>query len=133
MNLAFDTLGQEEVEEVVDILRGVARQQSRSAKHILIFQAERRRDDGLESRRTELLHQPEGGASPGTQRGNKDVGVNNDAHAREADALDSWRKANKLPADPLAEHRRTGYAKTAAADRKRRRKELGLTQGGSFA
>ncbi len=48
-------------------------------------------------------------------------------------ALAAWRKANKLPADPLAEHRRTGYAKTAAADRKRRRKELGLTQGGSFA
>ena len=48
-------------------------------------------------------------------------------------ALAAWRKANQLPSDPLAEHRRTGYAKTAAADRKRRRKELGLTQGGSFA
>ncbi|MBI5770786.1 MAG: sugar isomerase [Verrucomicrobia bacterium] len=50
-----------------------------------------------------------------------------------APAIGSWRKANKLPADPLAEHRRSGYAKTAATDRKRRRKELGLTQGGSFA
>ncbi len=50
-----------------------------------------------------------------------------------APALASWRKANKLPADPLAEHRRTGYAKAAAVDRKRRRKELGLVQGGSFA
>jgi L-rhamnose isomerase/sugar isomerase len=50
-----------------------------------------------------------------------------------APAIASWRKANKLAADPLAEHRRSGYAKTAAADRKRRRKELGLTQGGSFA
>ncbi len=48
-------------------------------------------------------------------------------------ALAAWRQANKLPADPLAEHRRSGYARTAAADRKRRRQELGLTQGGSFA
>ena len=48
-------------------------------------------------------------------------------------ALAAWRKANKLPADPLAEHRRTGYARAAAADRKRRRKALGLVQGGSFA
>jgi L-rhamnose isomerase/sugar isomerase len=48
-------------------------------------------------------------------------------------AIASWRKTNKLAADPLAEHRRSGYAKAAAADRKRRRRELGLTQGGSFA
>jgi L-rhamnose isomerase/sugar isomerase len=48
-------------------------------------------------------------------------------------ALAAWRKANKLPADPLAEHRRSGYARRAAADRQRRRQELGLTQGGSFA
>ena len=48
-------------------------------------------------------------------------------------ALAGWRKANTLPADPLAEHRRTGYARTAAADRKRRRRELGLAQSGSFA
>jgi L-rhamnose isomerase / sugar isomerase len=48
-------------------------------------------------------------------------------------ALSSWRKANKLPADPLAEHRRSAYGRTAAADRKRRRKELGIAQGGSYA
>ena len=48
-------------------------------------------------------------------------------------AIAAWRKANKLPADPLAEHRRLGYAKAAAADRKRRRQELGITQGGSYA
>ncbi len=48
-------------------------------------------------------------------------------------AIASWRRANKLPANPLVEHRRSGYAKAAATDRKRRRKELGLTQGGSFA
>ena len=48
-------------------------------------------------------------------------------------ALSSWRKANRLPADPLVEHRRSGYERNAASDRKRRRKELGLTQGGSYA
>ena len=50
-----------------------------------------------------------------------------------APALKAWRKANKLPVDPLAEHRRSGYARAAAVDRKRRRRELGLVQGGSFA
>ncbi len=47
--------------------------------------------------------------------------------------LAAWRKANQLPGDPLLAHRRSGYARAAAADRRRRRKELGLTQGGSFA
>ena len=50
-----------------------------------------------------------------------------------APALAALRQANQLPADPLAEHRRSGYVRAAAADRKRRRHELGLTQGGSFA
>ena len=48
-------------------------------------------------------------------------------------ALAVWRKANKLPADPLAEHRRSGYVKKAAAERRARRKALGIGQGGSFA
>ncbi|MEO6874611.1 MAG: TIM barrel protein [Opitutaceae bacterium] len=48
-------------------------------------------------------------------------------------ALSAWRKANKLPADPLAEHRRSGYERKAAADRNRRRKAMGITRGGSFA
>ena len=48
-------------------------------------------------------------------------------------ALLAWRKANRLPADPLAEHRRSGYERRASADRKRRRRELGITPGGSFA
>ncbi len=48
-------------------------------------------------------------------------------------ALASWRKANRLAADPLAEHRRSGYERTAAADRRRRRKEMGISRGGSFA
>jgi L-rhamnose isomerase/sugar isomerase len=50
-----------------------------------------------------------------------------------APALAAWRKSQKLPADPLAAHRRSGYEKTAAADRRARRKALGLGQGGSFA
>ncbi|MBL9200358.1 MAG: TIM barrel protein [Opitutaceae bacterium] len=50
-----------------------------------------------------------------------------------APALASWRKANRLPSDPLAEHRRQGYARAAAKDRARRRKELGIGRGGSFA
>jgi L-rhamnose isomerase/sugar isomerase len=50
-----------------------------------------------------------------------------------APALAAWRKTNKLPADPLIEHRRSGYERAAAADRKRRRKELGLAQSGSYA
>jgi L-rhamnose isomerase/sugar isomerase len=50
-----------------------------------------------------------------------------------APALAAWRRANKLPADPLAEHRRSGYERNAAVDRKRRRQELGIKPGGSFA
>ena len=50
-----------------------------------------------------------------------------------APALAQWRKANKLPADPLAEHRRSGYEKKAAADRNARRKAMGINRGGSFA
>ncbi len=48
-------------------------------------------------------------------------------------ALAAWRKANKLPADPLAEHRRSGYERKAAADRKARRKAMGISRGGSYA
>ncbi len=48
-------------------------------------------------------------------------------------AIAAWRRANQLPADPLAEHRRTGYARAAAADRRARRKALGIVQGGSYA
>jgi L-rhamnose isomerase / sugar isomerase len=50
-----------------------------------------------------------------------------------APALASWRRANRLPLDPLAEHRRSGYARAAATARARRRKEMGLGTGGSFA
>src|SRR5204863_4507207 len=50
-----------------------------------------------------------------------------------APALAAWRKANQLPSDPMAEHRRSGYERNAATDRKRRRQELGIVQGGSYA
>jgi L-rhamnose isomerase/sugar isomerase len=50
-----------------------------------------------------------------------------------APALAAWRRKNKLPADPLAEHRRSGYERKAAADRNRRRKAMGIVRGGSFA
>ncbi len=47
--------------------------------------------------------------------------------------LQRWRKANGLPADPLAEHRKSGYEKAAGAERKARRKALGLGAGGGYA
>lgn len=50
-----------------------------------------------------------------------------------APALAAWRKANRLPGDPMAEHRKSGYEKRAAADRRRRRKELGIKPGGGYA
>jgi L-rhamnose isomerase/sugar isomerase len=50
-----------------------------------------------------------------------------------APALASWRRRNKLPADPLAEHRRSGYERKAATERRARRMALGLVSGGGFA
>jgi len=48
-------------------------------------------------------------------------------------AIAGWRAAKRLPIDPLGEHRRSGYERRAAADRRRRRKELGIVPGGAFA
>ena len=48
-------------------------------------------------------------------------------------ALSAWRRARGLPLDPLGEHRRSGYERAAASERTRRRKDLGLVQGGSYA
>jgi L-rhamnose isomerase/sugar isomerase len=45
----------------------------------------------------------------------------------------AWREKNKLPADPLLAHRESGYEARAAKERTRRRKDLGLVQGGSYA
>ncbi len=50
-----------------------------------------------------------------------------------APALAQWRRRNKLPADPLAEHRRSGYADAAAKERRARRVALGIVAGGSYA
>ncbi len=50
-----------------------------------------------------------------------------------APALAAWRRRHKLPADPLAEHRRSGYERKAAAERRARRVALGIVSGGSFA
>jgi L-rhamnose isomerase/sugar isomerase len=50
-----------------------------------------------------------------------------------APALGAWRRHRGLPADPLAEHRRSGYEMRAADDRRRRRAELHLARGGSYA
>ena len=55
VNPALDTLRQEVVEEIADVLREIARKQSGAAKDILILQAERRRNDGLKLRRTKPL------------------------------------------------------------------------------
>lgn len=48
-------------------------------------------------------------------------------------ALTAWRKKKGLPVDPLAEHRKSGYAVKAARERSQRRRELGLGSGGSYA
>jgi len=48
-------------------------------------------------------------------------------------AITAFRKSKNLPLDPIAEHRRQGYEKKAAADRNRRRKDMGIERGGSFA
>jgi L-rhamnose isomerase/sugar isomerase len=48
-------------------------------------------------------------------------------------ALLAWRKAHQLAADPLREHRRSGYERNATIDRKRRRRELGIVRGGGYA
>lgn len=45
----------------------------------------------------------------------------------------AWRAKRKLPADPLAAHRASGYEGLAATDRKARRAALGLGGGSSYA
>jgi len=47
--------------------------------------------------------------------------------------LGEWRMSKGLAQDPLAEHRASGYQKKAAEERTKRRKELGIVQGGSYA
>lgn len=47
--------------------------------------------------------------------------------------LGEWRKAKGLAEDPLAAYRKSGYGERIAADRSRRRREMGISQGGSYA
>ncbi|MDB4808554.1 L-rhamnose isomerase [Verrucomicrobiales bacterium] len=44
-----------------------------------------------------------------------------------------WRKAHNLPEDPIIAFRESGYQEEAAADRKKRREELGINQTSSYA
>ncbi|MBL9207264.1 MAG: TIM barrel protein [Opitutaceae bacterium] len=48
-------------------------------------------------------------------------------------ALKVWRKQKSLPADPLVAHRKSGYAAAAGRERAQRRKDLGISAGGSYA
>ncbi len=48
-------------------------------------------------------------------------------------ALAEWRKGRGLDADPLAAHRASGYAEKAAAERSKRRQELGIATEHSYA
>ncbi|MDB6076368.1 MAG: xylA 1 [Akkermansiaceae bacterium] len=48
-------------------------------------------------------------------------------------ALESWRAARGLAPDPLQAHRASGYAGKAAAERTRRRQELGIVTLQSYA
>ena len=47
--------------------------------------------------------------------------------------LKAVRKALGVPADPLKAYRASGYERRVARQRRAKRKELGLTEGGSFA
>jgi len=47
--------------------------------------------------------------------------------------LEAWRKSKGLASDPLKEYRRCGYDKSIVLQRTRRREELGIVQGGSYA
>ena len=90
MDPALDALGQEIVEKVVDVLRGMARSQPRTTKDILILQAKRRRNDGLEVTRAELLNEAEGCSAPRAERRQQDMGIDDDSHDGNASGF-IWR------------------------------------------
>lgn len=54
-------------------------------------------------------------------------------HTDVAGALAEWRQGRGLAPDPLRAHRQSGYGERAAADRTRRRLEMGIAQGSSYA
>jgi len=80
MNPALDALRQEVVEKVVDVLRGVAGNQTGTTKDILILQAKRWRNNRLEIRRAELLDEAEGCPASRAERRQKDIGIDDDSH-----------------------------------------------------
>jgi len=47
--------------------------------------------------------------------------------------IGEWRQRRKLPLDPLAAFRESGYESEVAKERKARRAKLGLTGSGSYA
>jgi L-rhamnose isomerase / sugar isomerase len=49
------------------------------------------------------------------------------------EAIADWRRSRGLDADPLMAHRASGYAEKAAADRAKRRQELGIATEHSYA
>jgi L-rhamnose isomerase/sugar isomerase len=49
------------------------------------------------------------------------------------EAIAAWRAAKGLEADPLLAHRATGYADKAAAERAKRRQDLGIATEHSYA
>ena len=48
-------------------------------------------------------------------------------------AIAEWRQGRGLEEDPLISFRKSGYLQQIEADRKARRKELGIVAGGSYA
>ncbi len=48
-------------------------------------------------------------------------------------AIAEWRQGRGLEEDPLISFRRSGWPQQIVADRKARRKELGIVAGGSYA
>jgi L-rhamnose isomerase/sugar isomerase len=50
-----------------------------------------------------------------------------------SEALAEWRRGKGLDADPLAAHRASGYTEKAAAERSKRRQELGIATEHSYA
>jgi L-rhamnose isomerase/sugar isomerase len=48
-------------------------------------------------------------------------------------AVLEWRRKHKLPLDPLAAFRESGYEARVAKERKARRAELGIVGSGSYA
>jgi hypothetical protein len=75
MDAALDALREEVVQNVANVLWGVASEQSGSSKHILILQAERRRNEGLKPGRAKALDEAERCAAPRKERREQNIGI----------------------------------------------------------